>query len=237
MRNTTTNNMRIATQDIIAHSSDDQSEVQDKFNSIIELTIKGKKALKAGGGMLLFKKKLVKEFNIFSEKKEEAPPLDLENEYQSMMLDTWIEEILRFLALKTILADHTEPCQLLPGYAVGVGWRVLMTNPSLYSKVCLSMGNPNIFDHHPADTAAGCIKETHKIKRYNATLRAYESYFDQQPQPMFWSFHPKPKEQEDPFLDFFTKLCGFDATLMSDPLSKQGKTKDEGMSPKMPLLA
>lgn len=212
--------------------SDEESDNEDRFNAISELIIKGKKALKAGGGLLLFKKKLVKEMNVLSEKNEPTPELDLDNEYQSMILDSWIEELLRFLALKTITGDFTEPCQLLPGHAVGVAWKVLMTNPSLYSKVCHGMGNQHVFDHHPADTSASRVKAKHKIKRYNATLRAYESYFEQQPQPLYWSFHPK--EKENFVAGFLSRLCGCDASFIADPFATKVRTRDTGMSP--PLL-
>lgn len=218
--------------------SDEQSEVEDRFNSISELIIKGKKALKAGGGMLIFKKKLVKQLNILSEKREtENPTLNLDDEYQTILLDNWIEEILRFLALKTITGDNTEPCQLLPGHAVGVGWKVLMTNPSLYSKICLAMGNQTVFDHHPADTAASRIQEKHKVKRYNATLRVYDTYFDQQPQYMYWSFYPKEKEQEESgFCGMLSNMCGVDASFITDRFEKKSKNRSSGMSPNMPLL-
>jgi len=187
--------------------------------------------------MLTYKKKLVKQINILSEKREtQTPTLDLDDEYQSVLLDNWIEEVLRFLALKTITGDNTEPCQLLPGHAIGVGWKVLMTNPSLYSKICLAMGNQTIFDHHPADTAVSRIQEKHKVKRYNATLRVYESYFDQQPQAMYWSFYPKEKEQEPDMCGVLSNLCGCDASFLRDPFAKKTKTRDTGMSPNMPLL-
>lgn len=216
--------------------SDDHTAVTDRFNSIAEFIIKGKKALKAGGGLLVYKKKLVKNIHIFSEKNEtETPSLNLEDEYQSMILDNWIEEVMRFLALKTITGDNTEPCQLLPGYAVGHGWKTLMTIPSLYSKVCLAMGNRHIFDHHPSDTAASRVQEKHKVKRYNATLRTYERYFDQQPQSLYWSFYPREK-QDDSVSGFLSNLCGCDTSFLSDPMATKVKRRDQGMSPSMPQL-
>lgn len=216
--------------------SDEQSDAADRFNSISEIIIKGKKALKAGGGLLVFKKKLVKNLNILSEKNEkEEPRLNLDDEYQCVLLDNWIEELLRFLALKTITGDITEPCQLLPGYAIGDAWKVLMTSPSLYSKVCLAMGNQHIFDHHPSDTAVSRVtQEKHKVKRYNATLRAYESFFDQQPPSLYWSFYPKEKE-DDSMTSFLIEMCGCDTSFLSDPFANKEK-KSRGMSPDMPVF-
>lgn len=217
--------------------SDEMTELSDtdRFNSIQELIIRGKKALKAGGGLLVFKKKLVKNITILSEKNaREEPKLDLDDEYQSVLLDNWIEELMRFLALKTITGDNTEPCQLLPGHAVGLAWKVLMTNPSSYSKICLAMGNQTIFDHHPGDTAANRVQQKHKVKRYNATLRAYQSYFDQQPPPLYWSFYPKEKE-DDTITGFLAGLCGCDVSFLSDPFATKVK-RERGMSPSMPVL-
>ncbi len=220
---------------IVSVFSDEQTDATDRFNNISEIIIKGKKSLKAAGGLLVFKKKLVKNIGILSEKNEkEEPVLNLDDEYQSMILDNWIEELLRFLALKTITGDNTEPCQLLPGHALGVAWKVLMTNPSLYSKVCLAMGNQQVFDHHPTDTAASRIQEKHKIKRYNATLRAYESFFEEHPPSLYWSFHPKEKE-DNSVTGFLSSLCGCDASFIADPLAMNVK-KDQGMSPNMPVL-
>lgn len=219
--------MNLSTEDIDHSLVDEQSCVDvDKFNSVHELVIKGKKALKSGGGMLALKKKLVNEINIFSEKHDAPPELDLDNEYQSIILDNWIEELLRFLALKTITGDYTEPCQLLPGHGVNVGWKVLIKIPSLYSKVCLSMGNQTVFDHNPSDTVQYRVKKTHKIKRFNATLRAYESYFDEQPQVLYWSYHPKEKEHY--VLGFLNQLCGCDTSVISYPFALND---DLGMSP------
>mmetsp|Transcript_6290 Transcript_6290/g.7972 ORF Transcript_6290/g.7972 Transcript_6290/m.7972 type:complete len:229 (+) Transcript_6290:224-910(+) len=212
-------------------SDDDQSDADDKFRNVYELTIKGKKAMKSGGGLLAYKKHLVTKMNILSEKRSKTPPrLNLEDEYQCMLLDNWIDEVLRFLALKTVAGDNTEPCQLLPGHAVGVGWKMLMTSPSIYARVCLAMGNQQIFDHHPTDTAESRVQEKHKVKRFNATLRAYENNFDQQPPSLYWSFHSKvKKEEEDSIYSSMLNLCGCDGISLNP-------TSDEGMSPNMPSM-
>jgi hypothetical protein len=217
----------------------DEGESADeryRFNSVSDLIVKGKRALKSGGGLLTYKKNLVKKIDIFSERNEHEPAqLDLDNEVQSMLLDNWIEEVLRFLALKTLTGDNTEPCQLLPGHAVGIAWKILMMNPSLYSKICHAMGNQHIFDHNPTDTTTSRVQEKHKVKRYNATLRAYESYFDQQPPALFWSFSPKEKV-DDSFITTFARLCGCGDNSFTDHFAQTVTTKDPGMSPNMPLL-
>lgn len=217
--------------DVDSVFSDDNTEANNRFKQVSELVHAGKKALKAGPGLLELKRKLVKNINVLSETNEKSTPkLNPENEYQNMVLDQWIEELVRFLALKTITGDYTEPCQLLPGYAVGLAWKVLMTSPSLYSKICTSMGNQTVFDHHPEDSVSSRVQEKHRVKRYNATLRVYENYFDQQPQPLYWSFHAKEKEEESAMKEFMSNFCGCD--VLSDTMSSK---KSRPMSPSMPL--
>ena len=219
--------------------SDESVSEDDKYNTVSDLLSKSKRALIAGGGMPSFQKNLARKLHVLhgTRYSEEESALKLEDEMQAVVLNTWTDEVLRFLVLKTITGDNTEPCQLLPGYAVGVGWKVLMLTPSLYSKVCLAMGNQDIFDHNPSDTATNRIQEKHKVKRYNATLRAYECNFDnQQPPNLYWNFHPKKLVEEDWFLTSVVRQCGVDMAFLSDPFAMEQKTKEPGMSPSMPSL-
>ena len=216
--------------------SDEDSGQGDKYSSITNLVVKGKKALKSGGGTLAFQKNLVKEIPILQGlQKGTIMKYDPDDELQSVVLDSWTEELLKFFALKTITGDNTEPCQLLPGFAVGIAWKTLMVTPSSYSKVCLAMGNQHIFDHDPTDTAASRVQQKHKVKRYNATLRAYETYFEEQPPSLYWNFHQKKQKVEDQsFVSSMFRQCGVDMSFMADPLAMDQKTREPGMSPKMP---
>lgn len=219
--------------------SDESTPAEDKYNTVTDLLSKAKRALTAGGGTPAFQKNLARKLHVLNGTRynEEESALKPEDEMQAVVLNTWTDEVLRFLVLKTITGDNTEPCQLLPGYAVGVGWKVLMLTPSLYSKVCLAMGNQDIFDHNPSDTATNRIQEKHKVKRYNATLRAYECHFDdQQPPNLYWNFHPKKMAEEESFLSSVVKQCGVDMAFLSDPFAMEQKTREPGMSPSMPSL-
>lgn len=219
---------------------------QDEHNSSIDpviqqFLIKGMRALIAGNGLAKFHKHLAKKLYIldqdrFSEADSEYNPND---EMQRVMLDTWTEELMRFLALKTITNDISEPCFLLPGFAVGVAWKALMLTPSIYSKVCFAMGNSNIFDHDPSDTGASVrnLKEKHKIKRHNVTLRAYDDYFDSHPPSLYWNFHKKESSKKKD--DIFTSIirqCGVETSFITDPFATEVTTEiEKPMSPKMPL--
>ncbi len=217
-------------------SDESAPNADDKYGSITSLVVSGKKALKSGGGMLTFQKNLVKETPILHGlEKGTVVKYDPEDEVQSVLLDTWTEELLKFLALKTITGDNTEPCQLLPGFAVGVAWKTMMVTPSLYSKICLAMGNQHVFDHDPTDTAASRVQQKHKVKRYNATLRAYETYFEEQPAALYWNFYQKKRKHEDDnFVTSVMRKCGVDMSFLSDPLAMDQKTREPGMSPNMP---
>jgi len=219
--------------------SDESTPPEDKYNTVTDLLSKSKRALTSGGGMPAFQKNLARKIHVLhgTRYSEEESAFKPEDELQAVVLNTWTDEVLRFLVLKTITGDNTEPCQLLPGYAVGVGWKVLMLTPSLYSKVCLAMGNQDIFDHNPSDTATNRIQEKHKVKRYNATLRAYECHFDQQNPPnLYWNFHPKKVAEEGWFLSSVVKQCGVDMGFLSDPFAMEQSTREPGMSPSMPSL-
>lgn len=215
--------------------SDETPEMENKG---LELVTKAKKALNSTGGMDILHRNLVKEIHILSDRHDAEPEiLDLHNEVQSVFLSKWTDEVLKFLALKTIIGDTTEPCQLLPGYAIGIGWKSLMISPSIYSKVCISMGNSRVFDHDPSDTSSNRVQEKHRVKRYNATLRAYTSFFDQQPPALYWSFHQRPKrEEDDSLVGFVGRLCGCDASFLTDPFAEKLTANDRGMSPEMPAL-
>jgi len=216
--------------------SDEESyNEMDRYGSIGELMKKGRKAMVSGGQISSVYKNLVQEIHVIREKtSSELPVYNANDEIQSVLLENWIEEVLKFLALKTITGDTTEPCQLLPGHAVGVGWKVLMMSPAVYSKVCLAMGNLNIFDHNPLDTdASSRIQEKHKIKRYNATLRAYEAYFDQHPPSLYWSFHKKTRDLDDSIVASMGRFCGFDSSFITDPFALNME-EPKKMSPTMP---
>lgn len=166
---------------------------------------------------------LVKKIHLFG--KEYSTKLDIEDEKQQMILDTWIEEILKFLVLKSIMNDIYEPFQLLPGYIIGEGWRCLMLCASVYSKICISIGTRTVFDHNPEDTCDNRLEDQHNIKRHNFTIRSYSKYFDQQPPSLYWSFHKRKEfDPEDNIISSFGKMCGLDTSSMSSPFQGEEET-------------
>jgi hypothetical protein len=198
-------------------------EYQDK-NALKLLSI-ARTTLRDGSNMFIFKSNLVKKIQLLGNRY--STKLDMEDETQQMILDTWIDEILKFIVLKSILNDVFEPFQLLPGYIVGEGWKCLMLCASVYSKVCIAMGNRSVFDHNPEDTSEKRLEDHHNIKRYNFTLRCYSKYFEQQPSSFYWNFHErKDYNDEDDIISSFGKLCGLDTFFLSSPFhpNKGGAT-------------
>ena len=116
--------------------------------------------------------------------------------FEDDVLDGWVEELLRFLALKTLQDDTTKPYQLLPSGPVIVAWKALMATPSSYAAVCLALGNDHPIDEDfvGPDVAFESDQERHLTKRLNATMRAYSKYFDEQPPALFWKGVKEPQE-------------------------------------------
>lgn len=195
------------------------------------IVLKGKNALK-GNGMEAFKRNLVQHVDILGIR-QTSTNYNPNDEVQTVVLDNWTEEVLKFLALKTITGDNVEPCQLFPGYAIGVGWKALLVIPSVYQEVCIAMGNQNVFDHDPTDTASNKVQQKHRVKRYNATLRAYANFFDQQPPGLYWNFHKQEQQKEQSLYDKVFWLCN--PSVFSDARDEEQNT-DRGMSPSMPML-
>ena len=116
--------------------------------------------------------------------------------FEDDVLEGWVEELLRFLALKTLQGDNTKPFQLAPSGPVIVAWKALMAMQSSYAVVCLALGNDHPIDEDfvGPDVALGSDEERHLTKRLNATMRAYSKYFDEQPPALFWKGVKEPQE-------------------------------------------
>jgi len=116
--------------------------------------------------------------------------------FEDDILDGWVEELLRFLALKTLQDDNTRPFQLAPSGPVTVAWKALMAMPSTYAAVSLAMGNTHPIDEDfvAPDVALEADEERHLTKRLNATMRAYTRCFEEQPPALFWKGVQEPRE-------------------------------------------
>lgn len=134
------------------------------------------------GGIMHLKRHLSKKMNLLNQKSSAG------DKVHDMVLEGWVEELLRFLALKTLAGDITKPFQMTPSTPIAEAWKDLMVMPVTYAEVCYAMGNKHVIDHDPFDMAKSDdeLESKRQLKRFNATLRAYQQLFDQQPPRLFW---------------------------------------------------
>lgn len=111
---------------------------------------------------------------------------------EEVTLDGWVEELLRFIALKTLMDDTNLPFQLAPSGQIKIAGRLLVELGSSYTNVCQAMGNASAIDPVAFDDDLDESQEKHMQKRFNTTLRNYEKHFDEAPPHLFWKdFKPK----------------------------------------------
>lgn len=195
----------------------DMEEDRLSSRNITKLLSKARAVVKDDRNSLTLKSNLIRKITLLGDMYKSK--LDLEDEMQQMILDVWIEEILRFLALKAIMNDTVEPYQIIPGYIVAEGWKALMLSASVYSKICKSMGHTIVFDHNPQDTDPPREIVPQIIHRYNFTLRSYFKYFEQEPTHIYWKIREnklknKKEDKEDDMISSMGKLCGFNASFL-----------------------
>ena len=146
---------------------------------------------KCNGGIDHLKSGLRKKIHLLDEKHVKEVQA---GGFEDIILEGWVEELMRFLAIKTLMDDGTKPFQLAPGGAISIAWKELMAMPSNYAAVCYAMGNANVIDHDPFDAVLTPEEERHMEKRLNATMRHYAKYFDEQPPALFWKDAMEPQE-------------------------------------------
>lgn len=120
----------------------------------------------------------------------------------NMLLNGWVEELLRFLALKTLAGDTTLPFRLAPSGPIEMAWEDLLIMPATYAEVCHALGNSRPIDHDPfvvdSDDEA---EDSRNLKRFNSTLRLYQQVFDQKPPELFWAPHVPKRTTTASFME------------------------------------
>jgi len=116
----------------------------------------------------------------------------LEQSIKDHLLTAWIDELLKFLALKVSIDDINIPSKLAPGKPVGIAWKKLMLNPKIYSNLCKAMLMENsIIDYHPI---AESVFDTQGRELYSTTWKMYKLCFEEkQPPKLFW---PDPRDDK-----------------------------------------
>lgn len=119
---------------------------------------------------------------------------------QTLVISGWIEELLRFLAIKTLAGDTSYPFEMGPSMPIDAAWRALMIMPSSYYFVCRALGNENVIDHNPL-----CTEDRADVRKKKkdlfCTVRVYALCFDQEAPKLYW---PEPqKSSQDRLLNMF----------------------------------
>lgn len=209
---------------------DVEAEVEAEEPTAWVLVASARKTLnKCNGGIDHVKTALRKKIHLLDEKHVQEVQA---GGFEDIILEGWVEELLRFLALKTLMDDATKPFQLAPGGAISIAWKELMVMPSNYAAVCYAMGNANVIDHDPFDATLTPEEVRHMQKRLNATMRNYAKYFDEQPPALFWKDVQEPMEPS-PLVQIYRTAqqmwqgvanCGSDAveTVSGCTSTKQG---------------
>ena len=107
------------------------------------LVASARKTLVQGGGMDQLKDNLrgkIKFLDADNAREVRAGGLE------EVTLDGWVEELLRFIALKTLMDDTNLPFQLAPSGQIKIAGRLLVELGSSYTNVCQAMGNASAID-------------------------------------------------------------------------------------------
>jgi len=111
----------------------------------------------------------------------DAPSAD---DVQNLIVSAWVDELLRFLTIKTMSKDIVVPCTMAPSVPVDAAWRALMCMPLAYAQVCKSMGNTEPIDHNPFELEEDNLKR--KKELYFKTARLYAANFGLDPPRLYW---------------------------------------------------
>lgn len=130
---------------------------------------------------------------------------EFNKKFQRVLLEGWIEELLRFLAMLSLVSKGGKNSHdFIPSYPVWEAWRCLMADKRLYCKVCLALGNSGAIS--PDDFT---VKEEEDLRAlYEDTVAEYKRSFHQEPPYLFWP-------EFDDFL-YENEGCLIDAIVGSD---------------------
>ena len=148
----------------------------------------GRRELSSSGASMLLHKHLKEKIDTLNFDAEKNYPV--KGDFGELIAQNWIEELLRFLAIKSIHRDYTKPFQIAPSKSIRDAWKLLMFMPKIYVNVCVALGNDRVLDHDPSDNYINERNFDRLIAQYNRTVEIYEAEFCRPPPSLFWT---KPK--------------------------------------------
>jgi len=129
-----------------------------------------------------------------------------------VLVNTFTEEILRYLAMKILIENKSQGnkkedtndnmvMKLTPSDLIKEGWIGLMLFPLTYGDVCKAMGSNSALDYSSDDEDCArsslllqgkLSKKMWKLECYEWTLGTYDQLYNGEPSPIFW---PRPRGQ------------------------------------------
>ena len=130
------------------------------------------------------------------------------SDLQTIILSKWIEETVRFLAIKTLACDTKIPFEMAASKPIDEAWRGMLLIPAAYARVCHILGNEDgiLIDYDPfwQEEQVGFAQ---RKRRMDCTLRCYRQYFNQSAPELYWL---EPKEPSGGrFLTVYTQAKQF----------------------------
>jgi hypothetical protein len=184
-------------------------EDKDDTNKASKAVDLGRRALIDCGAMVTLQQNLRKLVNCLNYE-EKATANETKH---AIMVMRWIDELLRFLAIKTLTGDVTVPARMPPSNPIDEAWRCLMIMPSAYSKVCFAMGNETVIDRDSQPRSSNDTTDVQRYKmRFLSTLRTYCQMFKTEPPHVFW---PDPTIPNNPLLEVASSAFNFSVQMFN----------------------
>lgn len=122
---------------------------------------------------------------------QQSQLLMMQGDFRDLLAENWVEEVLKFLALKVTLGDTIQkPFQLAPSAQIQMAWNCLMLMPKIYDKLCIDMCG-SVIDNDLSDSIITEENLDLMIEKHSRTIESYEEYFKTKPPTLFW--FPEPQ--------------------------------------------
>lgn len=124
----------------------------------------------------------------------------MDPDFRELVVKSWIEELLRFLALKILMEDVDSPCSLGASVPIDIAWEGLAHIPSIFKKLCKKLDvETSRFGHDLSYEYKNVVDATlgyaQKVQTHSNTLSAYRNVFEQDPPELYW---PAPQAPPPP---------------------------------------
>ncbi len=204
---------------------------EESTETLIYMVNCAKNVLKANYNYFTVRQMMLELINVMDEE-EMMPPFlcgmdedKVDRNEREAMVDKYIDELLRFLAMRVLLAtppteesehdDREEMTsklyQLNASVAIRESWKALLMLPHTYSDVCKALGVPSPLDYDEEESEFQGEASTSQWGRecYRWTLQTYASLYVVGPPKTFWPELEAHRQNENVSLmtTFMTKIA------------------------------